>query len=542
MVAYKSTYQYFRNSRSNTAKLLEIFFKTDKGIDIIKEHIAKRDALAKSIFRRSTYNFSSCTTNFAETPWGRDLRNDRIQDPRSPIGKRFRRRFRVPYPLFLSLWAFCDENNIFGEKRKHRVLIPVEIKLLICLRLMGRGECTDTIEECSGVKIATVNKIFKTYLRNFTKFKHIFIPEPTEEEILDNMLVYNQLGLPGAIGSVDCTHLHWRMCPTELYNFCKGKYDFATVAFQVCVNHNRKIMSVSDMFYGAQNDKTINRYDVFVTKVAEKKLYKDIEFILTALDGSIIKLKGIYFITDNGYNEDDHFMMPSKLFANVKEMYWSEWMESVRKDVECTFGAMKTRFRILWNGIMYHDKDIVEHIFVTACMLHNIILGYDADGSTEWEKGVDWEELHPVENLAEDVNYEEEEKELDPANCFYEAHDNIVTQTCVTYNDELEHSIYYIENIDVMLTSDALIKTSRDLLLMWPVTEYKKLILINHYSVMYKNGMVTWPKAFEARLKTLMPIKRNANAERVVSNLRVPMVDISQVYCLLFILYYNCFN
>ena len=158
------------------------------------------------------------------------------------------------------------------------MLIPVEIKLLISLRLMGRGECTDTLVECSGVKSATVNRIFKTFLRNFTKFKHIFIPEPTEEDIRDNMLVYNELGLPGAIGSVDCTHLHWRMCPVELYNYCKGKYDFATVAFQVCVNHNRKIMSVSDMFYGAHSDHTINRFDTFINKVAEGKIFKDMEF------------------------------------------------------------------------------------------------------------------------------------------------------------------------------------------------------------------------------------------------------------------------
>jgi hypothetical protein len=104
---------------------------------------------------------------------------------------------------------------------------------------------TDTIVECSGVRQTTVNRIFKIYLRNFSKYKHIFIPEPTEDDIIDNMLAYKQLGLPGAIGSVDCTHLHWRMCPIELYNYCKnGKYPYATVAFQVCVNHNRKVMSV----------------------------------------------------------------------------------------------------------------------------------------------------------------------------------------------------------------------------------------------------------------------------------------------------------
>ena len=126
------------------------------------------------------------------------------------------------------------------------------------------------------------------------------------------------------------------------------------------------------------------------------------EFIITAPDGSITTVKGVYFITDNGYTEGGHFMMPMKFFKIAKDMYWSEWIESVRKDVECTFGILKNRFRILLNGINYQKKETIEHIFVAACMLHNIILGYDSDGSTEWERGVNWEDLHPVEHSAED--------------------------------------------------------------------------------------------------------------------------------------------
>jgi hypothetical protein len=71
--------------------------------------------------------------------------------------------------------------------------------------------------------------------------------------------------------------------------------------------------------------------------------------------------------------------------------------------------------------------------------------------------------------------------------------------------------------------------TSRDVEHRWNELEFEKLILINHFAVMYKNGHVIWPKASDARLKTLLPIKRNANAERTVSKLRVPMVDIAQV-------------
>jgi hypothetical protein len=530
MVAYKKWRKKPHSSYSLAATLLKYYFTTDFGIDFLTKRVKLMKRSSKSVFRKSTYEWSSCTTNFSETPWGRDLRNDKIQDPRSAVGKRFRRRFRIPFPLFLSLWSFCDEKNIFEERNKTLTKIPSEIKLLICLRILGRGECLDTIVECSGVKQATVHKIFLTFLKNFSKYKHIFIPLPTRQDIRDNMLQYSQLGLPGAIGSVDATHLHWRQCPVQLTNYCKGKEGYPTVAFQVVVNHSRKIMSVGELFYGSHNDKTLNRFDEFVIKIADEGLYDDEEFIIMAPDGTPVKVRGLYFISDNGYTKDDHFMMPSKLFGSTKEMYWSEWMESVRKDVECTFGIIKSRFRILWNGITYHKQETVEQLFVTCCMLHNIILGFDTDGRTEWENEVDWEELHPDENLAEDVydSDEQEFEELTPQDCILSEVN--VTQACSSYNENLENQLYYTANIDdQLLPTDALIRTGPAVDIMWKKSDWKTLILINHFTILYQNARISWPRAFEARLKILCPIKRNANAERIINQRISSCVDIVQV-------------
>jgi hypothetical protein len=541
MIEYKNWRKNSRNSYSLAATLLKYYFTTDKGKEFLLQRAKLIRANRKTVFRKSTYNWSQCTTNFSETPWGRDLRNDKIQDPRSAVGKRFRRRFRVPFPLFLSLWTFCDEKNVFKNRNSRLIKIPSEIKLLICLRILARGECLDTIVECSGVKQATVHKIFLTFLKNFSSFKAIFIPKPTRQDIRDNMLQYSQLGLPGAVGSVDATHLHWRKCPVELTNFCKGKEGYPTVAFQVVVNHSRKIMSVGELFYGGHNDKTLNRFDEFVIQISEKSLFDDEEFIIIAPDGIEIKVRGLYFISDNGYTKEAHFMMPSKYFMSTKEMYWSEWMESVRKDVECTFGIIKSRFRIIWNGIFYQKQETVEQIFLTCCMLHNIILGYDADGSTEWESAVNWEDLYPAEHLPEDVlDSDEEVEELQPQDCYYNTTEveeqtnttavvGSVTQACSSYNRDLDSQLYYTQSIAELLPTDALINTGRDVQKMWEKSEWRKSILINHFAMLYQNARITWPRAFEARLKILCPIRRNANAERIVNQTISPCVDIVQV-------------
>ena len=86
-------------------------------------------------------------------------------------------------------------------------------------------------------------------------------------------------------------------------------------------------------------------------------------------------------------------------------------MESVRKDVECTFGILKIRFQILKNGIEYHHEDTVEQIFKTSCILHNMILDFDCQDITEWEN-VNWIKEDPNGQRIDSVAADDSDDEL----------------------------------------------------------------------------------------------------------------------------------
>ena len=69
--------------------------------------------------------------------------------------------------------------------------------------------------------------------------------------------------------------------------------------------------------------------------------------------------------------------------ADRKEIRWSQWLESLRKDVECTFGILKGRWRILKTGIRLHGVAVADKIWKTCCALHNMLL--EVDGlDVEW--------------------------------------------------------------------------------------------------------------------------------------------------------------
>ena len=59
----------------------------------------------------------------------------------------------------------------------------------------------------------------------------------------------------------------------------------------------------------------------------------------------------------------------------------------MRKDVECTFGILKGRWRILKTGIRLAGVENADKIFLTCCAVHNWLL--DVDGLSEpWDGGV----------------------------------------------------------------------------------------------------------------------------------------------------------
>ena len=109
-----------------------------------------------------------------------------------------------------------------------------------------------------------------------------------------------------------------------------------------------------------------------------------------------VTYQGVWTAVDGGYQKVACFIDPMHNRYGFPEVVFSEWLESVRKDVECAFGILKIRFRFLRGFVVYHDANTIENAFKTAAMLHNMLL--------EWD-GLDefcWDNIHPDGELQED--------------------------------------------------------------------------------------------------------------------------------------------
>ena len=202
--------------------------------DVLEEHFLSEEVLLKLILtyieqdcgrlyeyivengRRRRISRTLCDVNDSDdiwrTPWGVMLSDASLRDNTSYASGKFRKRFRVSHAMFLYLVQRCVDAELFPG-----VKIPIEFRLLITLRILGRGNCADDIAEFSGFSDNTINYIFHQMTEKFVDaFYDEFISFPSGDELQKVQESYAEMGFPGACGSMDATHVRLAKCPHGL--------------------------------------------------------------------------------------------------------------------------------------------------------------------------------------------------------------------------------------------------------------------------------------------------------------------------------------
>jgi len=195
----------------------------------------------------------------------------------------------------------------------------------------------------------------------------IKLPE-TEAELQRAVDTYAGDDLPGCMVSIDCTHIGWTRARSSVRSWYVGKEGVPTVAFQVIVDHSTRVMAVSNVYPGTHTDITIARLDHQLGLIRMFNLFTLFAFSILVAPGVREVVLGVYLIADGGYQKWRVLQQTNKLntglqrcppcpFTPAREITLS-WLfpdpelrgflaqvASSRKDVECTFGRIKNRFR-----------------------------------------------------------------------------------------------------------------------------------------------------------------------------------------------------
>jgi len=318
--------------------------------------------------------------------------------------QKFRRRFRLPYESFLQFVEDAREHNWFPRWSKRNQngddCSPLELLILGSLRYLGRGLTFDDCEESTAISEEVHRVFFHRFIEvgSTVLFDKYVLTPTTKEELAGHVAEFEMAGMPGTPGSSDATSIIHEQCAWRLRRLHKGgKSKHPTRTYNITVNHRRRILGSTKGHPGSWNDKTVVLFDTFIKAIKRGDILQDNIFELLEKRGDeIVKVKyrGIWIVVDNGYHAWSITIPPFKNTNFRDEIRWSEWSESMRKDVECAFGILKGRSRILKTGVRLHSTQSADRIWLTCCALHTMVLDVDGldiawdgkqVGTSEWE-------------------------------------------------------------------------------------------------------------------------------------------------------------
>ncbi|KAE8958169.1 hypothetical protein PR001_g30970 [Phytophthora rubi] len=88
----------------------------------------------------------------------------------------------------------------------------------------------DVVKDAESTLLAYTKKICRTVVE---VFEEEYLREPTRDDIERQLERSAARGLPGCLGSLDCMHWVWEMCPTALKGQLSGKEGKPTVVLEV---------------------------------------------------------------------------------------------------------------------------------------------------------------------------------------------------------------------------------------------------------------------------------------------------------------------
>ena len=354
---------------------------------------------------------------------------------------------------------------------------PIELLSLAALRYIGRKCTFDDMEEVTYISERTHERFFKKFIKYGAEHLYLgYVVAPANvDEAGSHMHEMSLAGFNGGIGSMDATHVTIENCRHGLRQIHLGhKLSKTARTYNIIANHRRRILSSTGGHPSRWNDKTLVLFDEFVESIRSGKVLSDNEFVLfeRVEGGRIVSVtyKGVWLLVDNGYLQWSCTIPPFKYYANRSELRWSQWLESMRKDVECTFGILKKRFQILQKGVQAHDLEDADRVWKTCCALHNMLL--EADGYDElWEGEI-------------------------PSNPAIGETDTFAIQRLFESGDSCPHILTQVNadgnpnhNWVSDVTSSGIIRTVNFM----KMNDMRDK-LVQHFDILFHNGGIVWPK------------------------------------------------
>jgi hypothetical protein len=286
----------------------------------------------------------------------------------------FRSRYRMYRSVFIYIHDAVLEFDPWFSTRKDATKksgASSYIKVAASIRKLAYGTANPVWGELYNLSTTLVHDCVDHFISAVvTLMKDSVICAPTLEECIRISNNNGARGFPGCLGSIDCQHWYWGMCPNAFHGSYIGKPGKPTVVLEAACNKDLRFSHADFGFPGSQNDISI------VTRST---------FLARHIDGSFpppgfsYTLNGVestkpYYLADGIYPRWSLFLQAIKQPITAKEKLFTRLQESVRKDIERAFGVMHKRWGILRQKSLLWSVEKMARAMYACIDMHNLII------------------------------------------------------------------------------------------------------------------------------------------------------------------------
>ena len=285
----------------------------------------------------------------------------------------FRRRFRMNKPLFLRIVHALSNWSPYFTQRVDAIgrnsLTSLQ-KCTAAIRMLAYATSADQLDEVLKIAASTCLEILGKFAEGVIEtFGDEYLRPPRIDE-LEQILQENEArGFPGCMGSINCMHWAWKNCPKGWAGqFTSGKQGVPTMILEAVASKNLRIWHA---FFGtpsSENDiNVLNKSPLFIQAIKGES-----PTVHYTVNGNQYDMG--YYLADKIYPEWAVFVKTVSAPQSAEDKLFSLRQESVRKDVECAFGVLQSRFNIVNRPSRLWKQADDINVMQACVILHNMIV------------------------------------------------------------------------------------------------------------------------------------------------------------------------
>nr|XP_043625537.1 protein ALP1-like [Erigeron canadensis] len=305
------------------------------------------------------------------------LLNDWFVDEPKYDDAYFRKKFRMEKTIFLKIVDDIQANFPYfqeGFDARRRRSFGTTQKVCLAVRQLATGNQPDEYDEYLHMAARTgrgsldhfCDAIIKLYGREYLR-------RPTQHDVARIFEAQEKHHyMPGMLGSVDCTHVEWLNCPRHLRGqYTRGDHGVPTIMLEITATQDTWIWHAYFGAAGSNNDiNVLNQSDLYLTE--RNGTTPNTSFVVNGRE-----YKRGFYLTDDIYSKYSTFVKAYPYPTDPKEKRFKKLQEAARKDVECAFGILKGKWKILRRPLRPMIKDKIAQYVYATCILHNMIIKGD---------------------------------------------------------------------------------------------------------------------------------------------------------------------